>query len=176
MKLRLRQLDRALGPLAAAHVVSHLRVTGQYPHYAARAQAKAQVLGLTGGDSEVDAPTRFRLAVWYFEHRLGGRMPDDLDEYAASCGFADTDALYRALWREYRYLTAGAGGEPGGIGEGGERAYRGLTDALSDTHRDAANGDPVQAVPAIPRPRGVPGARDRMGFLRAGDDRARSLR
>lgn len=115
-EVRLRRLDRALGPLAAAHVVSHLRATGQYPHYAARAQAKAQVLGLTGGDPELDAPTRFRLAVWYFEHRLGGQMPDDLDEYAASCGFADTDALYRALWREYRHLTAGTGGEPGGIG------------------------------------------------------------
>lgn len=112
----LRQLDRALGPLAAVHVVSHLRATGQYQHYAARAQAKAQVLGLTGGDPEVDAPTRFRLAVWYFEHRLGGRMPDDLDEYVASCGFADTDALYRALWREYRYLTAGGPAEPGGPG------------------------------------------------------------
>lgn len=115
-EVRLRQLDRALGPLAAAHVVSHLRATGQYPHYAARAQAKAQVLGLTGRDPEVDAPTQFRLAVWYFEHHLGGRIPDDLDEYAASCGFADTDALYRALWREYRYLTAGGPAEPRGLG------------------------------------------------------------
>lgn len=113
---RLCQLDRALGPLAAGHVVSHLRATGRYPHYAARAQAKAHVLTRTGGDSEVDAPTRLRLALWYFERRLGGRMPDDLDQYAASQGFADTDALYRALWREYRYLTAGAGGESGGIG------------------------------------------------------------
>jgi hypothetical protein len=115
-EVRLGQLDRALGQLAAAHVVSHLRATGQYPQYAARAQAKAHVLGRTGGDSEVDAPTRLRLAVWYFEHRLGGRMPDDLDEYAASRGFSDTDALYRALWREYCYVTAGARGEPGGTG------------------------------------------------------------
>jgi hypothetical protein len=113
---RLGQLDRALGPLAAAHVVSHLRATGQYPHYAARAQAKAQVLKRTGGDSEVDAPTRLRLAFWYFERRLGSRIPDDLDEYAASRGFADTEAFYRALWLEYRYLTASVGGEPGGIG------------------------------------------------------------
>ena len=116
-EVRLRQLDRALGPLAAAHLVSHLRATGQYAHYAARAQEKARVLGRTGGDSKMDAPTRLRLALWYFERRLGGRMPDDLDEYAASRGFADTEAFYRALWREYRYLTAGgAGGEPDGIG------------------------------------------------------------
>jgi hypothetical protein len=113
---RLRQLDRTLGPLAALHVISHLRATGQYPRYAARARVKARVLGRSGGDSEVDAPTRMWLAVWYFERRLGGRIPDDLDEYAASRGFADTDALYRALLREYRYLTADAGGEPGGIG------------------------------------------------------------
>jgi hypothetical protein len=115
-EVRLRQLDRALGPLAAAHVLAHLRATGQYPRYASRARAKAQVLARTGGGSEqVDGLTRFRLAVWYFEHRLGGRIPDDLDEYAASRGFADTDAFYRALWRECRYLTGGAPGEPGGL-------------------------------------------------------------
>ncbi|HSB81252.1 MAG TPA: hypothetical protein VLM91_20920, partial [Candidatus Methylomirabilis sp.] len=115
-EVRLHQLDRAIGPLAVAHVVAHLRATGQYSGYAARAQAKAQVLARTGGDSQVDAPTRFRLAVWYFEHRLGGRIPDDLDEYAASRGFADMEALYQALWREYRYLTSGAAGKPGGLG------------------------------------------------------------
>jgi hypothetical protein len=113
---RLRQLDRALGPLAANDVVSHLRASGQYPQFAARAQAKAQLLARTGGNSEVDAQTRLRLALWYFEHRLGSRMPDDLDEFAASRGFANTDALYRALWREYCYVTAGARGEPGGTG------------------------------------------------------------
>ena len=113
---RLHQLDRTLGPLAVPHIVAHLQVTGQYRKYAARAQAKAQALARNGGNSEVDGPTRLRLALWYFEHRLGGRIPDDLDEYAANQGFADTDALYRALWREYCYVTAGDGGEPGGIG------------------------------------------------------------
>jgi hypothetical protein len=113
---RLRHLDRALGSLAAPHIVSHLQVTGQYPHYAARAKAKAKTLAQIGEDSKLDEATRFGLALWYFEQRLGGSIPNDLQQYAANMGFADTDALYRALWREYRYLTAGAGGEPGRIG------------------------------------------------------------
>jgi hypothetical protein len=113
---RLRRLDRALGPLATAHVVSHLRATGQYPQLAARARAKSRVLGRTDGDSRVDGPTRLRLALWYFEHRLGRQVPDDLDEYTASHGFADTDALFRALWREYRYLAARPAAEPGATG------------------------------------------------------------
>jgi hypothetical protein len=103
---RLRGLDRALGPRAATQVVAHLRVTGEYSRYAARARAKALALARTGGDGErLDGPTRLRLAVWYFEDRCGGRVPDDLDEYAAAQGFADREALDRALWREYRYLT-----------------------------------------------------------------------
>jgi hypothetical protein len=123
---RLRQLDRTLGPLADAQVVAHLRATGQYPRYASRARAKAQVLAQTGGDPEqVDGLTRFRLTVWYFEHRQGGRIPDDLDEYAASRGFAGTDAFFRALWREYRYLTDGARGEPGTLGAAASRPIEG---------------------------------------------------
>jgi hypothetical protein len=84
------------------------------------------VLAQTGGDPEqVDGLTRFRLTVWYFEHRLGGRIPDDLDEYALSRGFADTDAFYRALWREYRYLTGGAREEPGALGAAASRPIEG---------------------------------------------------
>ena len=113
---RLLRLDRALGPLAAPHVISHLQVTGQYPRYAARAKAKAETQARAGGDSKLDEATRFGLALWYFERRLGGSIPDDLQEYAASMGFVDTDALYRALAREYRYVTAGAEREPGRIG------------------------------------------------------------
>jgi hypothetical protein len=113
---RLRRLDRLLGPLAAPHIVSHLQITGQYPRYAGRAKAKAETLARAGEDSKLDEATRFGLALWYFERRLGGSIPDDLQEYAASMGFGDTDAFYHALWREYRYLTAGAEREPGRTG------------------------------------------------------------
>ena len=111
---RLRHLDRALGPLAAPYIVSHLQVTGQYPHYAARAKAKAETLAQIGEDSKLDEATRFGLALWYFEQRLGGSIPEDLQEYAARMGFTDTDALFRALSREHRYLTAGTGGNLAG--------------------------------------------------------------
>jgi hypothetical protein len=120
---RLRQLEHALGPLFATEIVAHLRAIGQYPRYASRARAKAQVLARTGTDSEqVDGLTRLRLAVWYFEHRLGDRIPDDLEGYAVSRGFADTDAFTRALWREYHYLTSGTAGEPNGLGAATSRA------------------------------------------------------
>ena len=113
---RLRHLDRLLGSLAAPHIVAHLQVTGQYPHYGARAKAKAETLARAGGDCKLDEATRFGLTLWYFERRLGGSMPDDLQEYAARMGFSDMDAFYRALLREYRYLTAGSEREPGRIG------------------------------------------------------------
>jgi hypothetical protein len=115
-EVHLGQLDRVLGPLAAPHIVAHLQFTGQYPHYAARAKAKAETLARAGGDSKLDEATRFGLTLWYFERRLGGSIPDDLQEYAAKVGFADMDAFYRALLREYRYLTAGAERDPGGAG------------------------------------------------------------
>ena len=112
---RLRHLDRLLGPLAAPYIVAHLQATGQYPHYAARAKAKAETLARIGGDSKPDEATRFGLALWYFEQRLGSNLPDDLQEYAANMGFVDMDGFYRALSREYRYLTAGVGEKPSGI-------------------------------------------------------------
>lgn len=106
---RLLQLDQTLGALADTQVVAHLRATGQYARYAGRARAKAETLdGAGGGQGHVDEVTRFRLTAWYFEHRLGGQIPDDLDEYVARLGFAGADAFYQALWREYRYQTGGA--------------------------------------------------------------------
>jgi hypothetical protein len=119
---RLRQLDRTVGPLADSHVVAHLRATGQYARHAARARAKARVLAQAGGEPEhLDELTRFRLAVWYFEDRLGGRIPDDIEAYSVAHGHADADAFYHALWREYRYVINGAAGEPDAPGTAADR-------------------------------------------------------
>ena len=119
---RLRQLDRTLGPLADPHIVAHLRATGGYPRYAARAQAKARMLAQAGGDPEhLDGLTRLRLAAWYFEHRLGGRIPDDIEAYSADHGYVDAEAFYQALWREYRYVLHGAQGEPDAPGTAADR-------------------------------------------------------
>jgi tRNA U38,U39,U40 pseudouridine synthase TruA len=80
------------------------------------------VLAQAGGEPEhLDELTRFRLAVWYFEDRLGGRIPDDIEAYSVAHGHADADAFYHALWREYRYVINGAAGEPDAPGTAADR-------------------------------------------------------
>jgi hypothetical protein len=106
--------------------VDHLRATGDYARHAARARAKERVLEATGLDpTYVDEWTRFRLTTWYFEHRLGVSVPDDLPAYAAEIGFADLHAFYRALLREYVYVT-----RPGPAGDG-ERPADGTPDTTT---------------------------------------------
>lgn len=109
---RLGQMETLAVSSADACLVDHLRATGDYVRYAARARAKERVLAGAGLDqAHVDEWTRFRLTVWYFEEHLGGRVPDDVTAYAAEIGFPDLDAFYGALLREYVYVTRG--GRPG---------------------------------------------------------------
>jgi hypothetical protein len=103
---RLDRLGALAGAAAEAHLLDHLRATGDYARHAARARAKARVLAGTGLQvAHVDDWTRFRLTAWYFEQRLGVPVPDDIAAYGAEIGFADLDAFYRALLREYVYVT-----------------------------------------------------------------------
>ena len=123
---RLDRLAILAGSSAEAHLVDHLRATGDYARHAARARAKERVLEATGLDpTYVDEWTRFRLTTWYFEHRLGVSVPDDLPAYAAGIGFADLHAFYRALLREYVYVT-----RPGPAGDG-ERPADGTPDTTT---------------------------------------------
>jgi hypothetical protein len=110
---RLDRLGALAGPTAEAHLVDHLRASGDYPRHAARARAKARVLAATGRPpAHVDEWTRFRLTAWYFEHRVGVAVPADIPAYAAEIGFADLDAFYRALLGEYVYVTHASGEAP----------------------------------------------------------------
>jgi hypothetical protein len=103
---RLDRLEALAGSPAAAYLVDHLRATGDYARYAARARSKERVLAGTGLDlTHVDEWTRFRLTAWYFERRLGVSAPDDIPVYAAEIGFGDLDTFYRALLREHVYVT-----------------------------------------------------------------------
>lgn len=105
---RLDQMETLAGSSADAHLVDHLRATGDYVRYAARARVKERVLAGTGLDqAHVDEWTKFRLTVWYFEQHLGASVADDISAYAAEIGFPDLDAFYRALLREYVYVTRG---------------------------------------------------------------------
>jgi hypothetical protein len=48
------------------------------------------------------------LLAWYFEQRVGERLPDDLDAAARARGFADRGHFYRALLREWLYCRESA--------------------------------------------------------------------
>jgi len=92
-----------------AYVIDQLRSNGDYTKLAARARAKRSML-LTAGNDRLDGNKSMddlHALTWYFEQRIGTRLPDDLDAYAARCGFSSTAAFHRAVLREYRFQRAG---------------------------------------------------------------------
>jgi hypothetical protein len=110
---RLAGLEARIGAAPDAHVLDHLRTTGDYPRYAARARAKATMEARQALDGDApDEWTRFRLTMWYFVARTGADVPEDVADYAARVGFPSVDAFYRALLREHRYLEAEASLRP----------------------------------------------------------------
>jgi hypothetical protein len=91
-------------------LLDDLRLHGDYPRLAARARAKQALLaaqGLAQPRPEDAGVAPAALLLWYFEHRLGEPMPDDLDAAARARGFADRDHFHRALLREWLYCRAG---------------------------------------------------------------------
>jgi len=87
-------------------LLDDLRLEGDYGRLAARARAKrAQLaeLGLDHARPEEVGVTPAALLVWYFEHRLSARLPDDLDAALREQGFRSPDHFYRALLHEWLY-------------------------------------------------------------------------
>jgi hypothetical protein len=89
--------------LAQQHLKAELQASGQYGHFADRADRKARSLAEVGlsspslADAQLDESELWR---WYFaELRL--IPPSNLDTFARSRGFADTEELRRAVLREY---------------------------------------------------------------------------
>jgi hypothetical protein len=88
---------------ARSFLADGLRVTSQYGQFAEKVAAKARVLAELGPrgpalrDFRMDEPA---LWDWYFETKLGRRVPSDLHVFARSAGFADTDDLRSAVLRE----------------------------------------------------------------------------
>ncbi|MCP4660455.1 MAG: hypothetical protein GY856_34065 [bacterium] len=99
------------------HLPQHLRVTGQYVRYAARARAKQRWLAARGLENPGLADTGLseeELWRWYFEEHLGRPIPADLTSYALELDLADAAALRRAVVREYCFSQR----ERGGAGKG----------------------------------------------------------
>jgi hypothetical protein len=89
------------------YMVDQLRVSGDYPRLMARAREKQQLLAARGLEDAGPADTGVDVAElvrWYFEDRLGRKVPDDLDEYCRTYGIESRAALERTLGREFCFV------------------------------------------------------------------------
>ena len=93
---------------AVSYVEDYLRVAGDYARVLERAVDKQRLLhasGLANAGLDDIGITEAELLRWYFTTRLGREVDSDLASYARAVGFADADALRRALVREHAYQT-----------------------------------------------------------------------
>jgi hypothetical protein len=107
---QLRRVEALLEPDIAWYLPDQLRATGEYGPLLERARQKEQVLDESGlerpGLAEAGLASEEELWAWYFQERLGRPVPPDLGAYARTQGFADEDALRRAVLRERCFLSA----------------------------------------------------------------------
>jgi hypothetical protein len=88
------------------HVLSILRLMGEYETYALRAKTKQQILEEAGfliEDAAEEIPTPV-LTNWFFA-KWGQAVPDDLDIFTQTLGLSSREAFYRLLTAEYVYFT-----------------------------------------------------------------------
>lgn len=104
---RLRWIEALSEPELRRHLADQLCTMGCYGPLQARVRAKRTAFAREGldapdlsgsGVSEAEALWR-----WYFNERLGKPVPDALPAYAERFGFADVDALFRAVLLERWY-------------------------------------------------------------------------
>jgi hypothetical protein len=103
---RIAKLFRLLEPGLAPHHLDQLRLRADYARLAGRAQRKRAALAALGLDDPLPEEvglTPATIRSWFFERRLGGSVPDDLEECAHAIGFASRAELDAALLREYVY-------------------------------------------------------------------------
>jgi len=107
-------------------LLDELRLTGAYEALAARAQHKTSIVDPHIGTAvpwPVFAPDPLRLRLWFFEERLDGTIPEDVEAYAIALGFPGASEFDRVLLREWLYYrrqvtgdgaaSAGTEGGPG---------------------------------------------------------------
>ena len=84
-------------------LLDDLRLNGEYARLVARARAKLDYDRQP--DAAADIARSEQAAIqWYFAHRRGTAVPDDLAGYARSCGFPDEQAFRTAVRHEHRYV------------------------------------------------------------------------
>lgn len=103
----LRGLERLQQPHLLERMLDRLRAEGRYAALSTRAAAKA-ALGCHMDDRDESVIyDDLDVLRWYFEQRLAMDVPEDLEAYARDVGFADAESLGRALWLEFRFVSAG---------------------------------------------------------------------
>ncbi|KFA94088.1 TfuA-like protein [Archangium violaceum] len=104
---QVRRMALLFEPEVTRSLPDHLRTTGEYARLIPRAWEKQRLLAANGleAPSLADAGlTAEALWQWYFGERLGRPMPDEVDAFARSSGFADAEELRRAVLREWCFL------------------------------------------------------------------------
>ena len=88
------------------HILSILRLTGEYETYALRAKTKQQIFEKAGfliDDAAEEIPTPV-LTNWFFAKR-GQAVPNDLDIFIQALGLSSRQSFYRLLIAEHVYCT-----------------------------------------------------------------------
>jgi hypothetical protein len=92
----------------ARAVLDHLRLCGQYQRLADRVRTKDRVLHETPAARAI--PEGLDLAAvldWYFERRLGLRIPRSVETYARMEGWSVYRDFLLAIWRDYLFEALG---------------------------------------------------------------------
>ena len=95
-------------PLLNRHLLACLQETGEYDRLKERSREKQRMFlseGRVPSEFDLTGPETLQLADWYFEHRLDRQMPDDMESYVESLGFAGMDTFHRALLHEYVFVS-----------------------------------------------------------------------
>ncbi len=92
----------------ARAVLDHMRLCGRYQSLADRVRTKGRVLHDRSAARAIpEGPDLAAALEWYFERRLGLRIPRSVESYARMAGWPDHRAFLLAIWRDYLFEALG---------------------------------------------------------------------
>src|SRR4029079_6633221 len=85
-----------------------MRLCGRYKSLAHRFRTKGRVLQDRSAARAIpEGPDLAAALEWYFERRLGLRIPRSVESYAWMAGWPDHRAFLLAIWRDYLFEALG---------------------------------------------------------------------
>lgn len=100
---RLDAVSARAGAALDAALADELRLSGAWTRLARRAREKTAALS---GQGSAPNPDPMALRLWFFQHRLGRPVPDDLAGFVRELGFATLADFDKALHREILYVKS----------------------------------------------------------------------